>query len=167
LTNECVVVNSSVVIALAEINLLNILVSLYEEVIVPRAVYKEVVVKGRGKPGSQELEVLVQRNRARLLAPRYSAVVKALHDPLGLGEAEAIAVALEQNCMVALDDRIARSKARTMGLKIIGTLGLLRKAYDKGLIGKNTLTQALQQLKQHGFRISDNIMREVIGKLNQ
>ncbi len=166
MTSECIVVNSSVVIALAEINLLNILVSLYEEVIVPKAVYKEVVVKGRGKPGSQELEILVQQNRARLLAPRSSVVVEALHDPLGLGEAEAIAVALEQNCMVGLDDRIARLKARTMGLKIIGTLGLLRKAYDKRLIDKNTLIQALQQLKQHGFRISDNIMREVIEKLN-
>ncbi len=156
MTSECIVVNSSVVIALAEINLLNILADLYEEVIVPSAVYKEVV-KGRNKPGSQELEILVQQDRIRLLPPSSTAVAKALHDPLGLGEAEAIAVVLEQNCIVALDDRIARLKARSMGLKIIGTLGLLRKTYDKGLIDKGTIIQALKQLKQHGFRISDNI----------
>ncbi len=147
--------------------MLNILVSVYEEFIVPKAVYEEVVVKGYNKPGSRELEILVQRNKVRLLTPRSKGIVKALYDPLGLGEAEAIAVALEKNYIVALDDRIARSKARSMGLKIIGTLGLLRKAYDKGLIDKNTLIQALQQLKQHGFRISDNIIHEVIEKLNQ
>ncbi len=93
-------------------------------------------------------------------------VVEALHDPLGFGEAEAIAIALEQNCIVALDDRIARLKARSMGLKITGTLGLLRKAYNKRLINKSTLVQALKQLKQHGFRISDNIIHEVVEKLN-
>ncbi len=166
MASKCVVVDSSVVIALAEINLLNTLVSLYEEVIVPKVVYKEVVVKGRGKPGSQELEILIQQNRIRLLDPRSRAVVEALHDPLGMGEAEAIAIALEQNCTVALDDRIARLKARSMGLKITGTLGLLRKAYDKRLINKNTLVQALQQLRQHGFRISDNIIHDIIEKLN-
>ncbi len=81
--------------------------------------------------------------------------MEALHDPLGMGEAEAIAIALEQNCIVALDGRIARLRAKSMGLKITGALGLLRKACDKGLINKNTLVQALQQLKQYSFRISE------------
>ena len=53
------VINSSVVIALAEIGLTDIIVSLTVEVIVPRAVYEEVVVRGRGRPGSRELEELV------------------------------------------------------------------------------------------------------------
>jgi len=52
-------------------------------------------------------------------------LVEALHDPLGLGEAEAIALAIEYNCIVVLDDRIARSKAKSMGLKVISIMGLL------------------------------------------
>jgi len=37
---------------------------------------------------------------------------------LGLGEAEAIALALEHQCVVVLDDRVARSKAKSMGLDV-------------------------------------------------
>ena len=52
-----------------------------------------------------------------------------------------------------------------MGLKVIGTVGLLRRAYDKGLVDKNKLIQALKQLREHGFRISDEIIREVLERL--
>jgi len=82
------VVNSSVIIALAEIGLMGIMASLTAEVIIPRAVYEEVVVKGRGRPGSRELEELVHQGKVKLLASRDQALVKALHDLLGLGEAE-------------------------------------------------------------------------------
>ncbi len=102
MTGKCIVVNSSVVIALAEINLLGILTNLYEEVVVPEAVYEEVVVKGRGKPGSRELGILVQKSKVGLLSPSSRSVVEALHDPLGLGEAEAIAIALEKNAWLPL-----------------------------------------------------------------
>jgi len=93
-------------------------------------------------------------------------LVKALHDPLGLGEAEAIALALERNCRVALDNRIARSKAKSMELKVVGTLGLLREAYDEGIMAKDMLIQFLKQLKHQGFRISDDVIHEILEKLN-
>ena len=159
------VINSSVIIALAEIGLTSIMVSLTVEVIVPRAVYEEVVVRGYGRPGSRELEELVRQGKVKLLSPHDRMLVEALHDPLGLGEAEAIALAIEYNCVVVLDDRIARSKAKSMGLKVIGTVGLLRRAYDKGLLNKSRLIQALKQLRKHGFRISDEVVQEVLEKL--
>ncbi len=165
MSSQCMVINSSVAIALAEIGLLAAITRLSIEIIVPHAVYSEVAIRGRGRPGSRELEELVRSGRARLLAPRDRALVEALHDPLGLGEAEAIALAVEHNCVVVLDDRIARSKARSMGLKVTGTIGMLRRAYDIGLIDKNRFIQALRQLKEHGFRISDEIIHEVLEKL--
>ena len=153
------VVNSSVIIALAEIDLTSIMALLATEVIT------EVVVRGRGRPGSRELEELVRQGKVKLLAPRDQALVEALHDPLGLGEAEAIALAVERNYIVVLDDRIARSKAKSMRLEVIGTIGLLRRAYDKELMDKNRLVQALKQLREHGFRVSDEIIREVLERL--
>jgi len=92
-------------------------------------------------------------------------LVEALHDPLGIGEAEAVALAIENSCMVILDDRIARLKAESIGLKVIDAVGLLRLAYDKGLIGKDGLIQALRKLRERGFRISDEIIRKVIDKI--
>ena len=101
----------------------------------------------------------------RVLKPRDRALVEALHDPLGMGESETIALAVERDCTVVLDDRIARLKAKSMRLKVKGTIGLLRLAYDKGLIDKNKLVQALRKLKEHRFRVSDGIINEVLEKL--
>jgi len=163
--SRCLVMNSSVMIALAEIDMVDIISFLNMEMIVPHAVYEEVVVKGRGRPGSKELETLINRGKVKVLTPQNRALVEALHDPLGMGESEAIALAVEHGCMVVLDDRIARSKAKSMNLNVIGTIGLLRLAYNKGLINKDKLIQALRELKEHGFRISDKIINEALKKL--
>jgi len=82
-----------------------------------------------------------------------------------MDESKAIALAVEYRCTVILDDRIARLKAKSMELKVKGTIGLLRLTYDKGLIDKGKLVQALKGLKEHGFRASDEIINEVLRKL--
>ncbi|MEB3786920.1 MAG: DUF3368 domain-containing protein [Desulfurococcales archaeon] len=163
--DQCLVLDSSAVIALAEISMADIIEALGVEIIVPQAVYEEVVVKGHGRPGSEELGDLIRRGKVRVLKPRNRALVEALHDPLGMGESEAMALAVERNCTVVLDDRIARLKAKSMGLAVKGTIGLLRLAYDKGIIDKYKLVQALGKLKEHGFRISDEIIINVLKKL--
>ena len=131
----------------------------------PHAVYEEVVAKGHGRPGSKELEDLVRQGKIKVLAPRDRVLVEALHDPLGIGESEAIALAVEHNCTVLLDDRIARLKAKSMGLKVMGTIGLLRLAHDKGLIDRDKLVRALGKLKEHGFRVSDEIINEALKRI--
>ncbi len=163
--SQCLVLDSSAIIALAEINMVNIVEALGTEIIVPQAVYEEVVVKGGGRPGSGELEALARQGKVKVLAARDRALVEALHDPLGMGESEAVALAVEHGCTVILDDRIARLKAKSMGLAVKGTIGLLRLAYDKGLIDRDKLIQALRELKEHGFRVSDNIINEILKKL--
>lgn len=50
-------------------------------------------------------------------------------------------------------------------MKVTGTIDLLRRAYDKGLVDKNRLVQALRQLREHGFRISDETIREAFGRV--
>jgi len=82
-----------------------------------------------------------------------------------MGESEAIALAAEHKCTVILDDRIAGLKAKSMELKVKRTVGLLRLAYDKGLIDKGKLVQALGRLKEHGLRVSDDILNEALRKL--
>ncbi|MCE4599456.1 MAG: hypothetical protein F7C81_04580 [Desulfurococcales archaeon] len=56
--NHCLLVDSSVIIAFAEVNMVDVLVVLDVEIIVPHAVYEEVVAKGHDRPCSKELEDL-------------------------------------------------------------------------------------------------------------
>ena len=55
-----VVADSSCLIALAQIELFGLLKELFSEIYIPRAVYEEVVVKGRGEPGSGETEAALK-----------------------------------------------------------------------------------------------------------
>ena len=66
--NHCLVINSSVIIALAEISMAGIIGVFSVEVIVPHAVYEEVAVKGRGKPGSKELETLISQSKVKVFS---------------------------------------------------------------------------------------------------
>ena len=53
-----VVSNTSPIINLAAIGQLDLLKQLYENIIIPQAVYREITVVGAGQPGSMDVETL-------------------------------------------------------------------------------------------------------------
>ncbi|KAB8318728.1 DUF3368 domain-containing protein [Tolypothrix campylonemoides VB511288] len=67
------------------------------------------------------------------------------------GEAEAIALAMELgDVFMILDDRNARRIAQQLGLKVIGTVGMLLRAKQKGVIAEvKPLLTALAQVDFH------------------
>jgi len=138
-----------------------------DEILVPRAVYEEICVKGRGLPGDAELRRLLNEGLVTVRKIRNRVLVDALLDPLALGEAEVLALAIEENAdYVVIDDKTARMRARNMGLKVIGTLRILRMIFDANLIDKNEFIRALETLKNIGFRISDKIIERVKQELD-
>jgi predicted nucleic acid-binding protein len=79
---------------------------------------------------------------------------------LGRGEAEAISLARELRAdAVLIDERKAFNVARQCGLFVTGTLGVLEIAAEKGLI---VLREAIAALRQTSFRVSDEIVEEVL-----
>jgi predicted nucleic acid-binding protein len=140
------VTNSTCLIALEGIGRLDILPSVYEEVIVPPAVQAEV---------DTEIEWLVTKELTN------QSVNLALQSQLGKGEAAAIALAAEMSdIVIVLDDKKARRVARQMGLKIVGTLGILLRAKQQGIIAE--VHPILEKLKRTGFRCSPSLYDEVL-----
>lgn len=77
------------------------------------------------------------------------------------GEAETIALAMELNDVIfILDDKKARRVAKQIGLKVIGTVGMLLRAKRQGLISE--VKPFLTALLNADFRISDRIMQEAL-----
>ena len=76
------------------------------------------------------------------------------------GEAEAIALASERQQRIVLDDRRARELAHRMGLKVIGTVGILVRAKRAGLL--TWINPVLNELIEKGFRLSDDLRREAL-----
>ena len=161
------VLDSSAIIALSQLRYWKYLNQILDEILVPRAVYEEICVKGRGLPGDAELRRLLNEGLVTVRKIRNRVPVDALIDPLALGEAEVLALAIEENAdYVVIDDKTARMRARNMGLKVIGTLRILRMIFDANLIDKNEFIRALETLKNIGFRISDKIIERVKQELD-
>ena len=91
----------------------------------------------------------------QVIAVKDTIKIKSLSSFLGLGEASAIALALEtENPLVILDDKKARRFAQNIGLDIIGIVGLLRIGYKQGLIPD--IDYIIENLQKTGFRLPEN-----------
>ncbi|WP_258083092.1 DUF3368 domain-containing protein [Thermococcus thermotolerans] len=153
-----VAVNSSPLIFLAKLKLLNILNELFDEVYITDAVYHETVVEGAGHEEAIDIENVDFLKRASV---RNQRVVKFLLEMIDHGEAETIAFALENEIdLVVLDDKDARKVARGFGLRVTGTLGLLLLAKRRRLIKE--VRPYIKELRKHGFRISESVLREIL-----
>jgi len=153
-----VISNSSPLINFAVLGRFTLLRELYETLVIPDAVYHEVVVAGQGQPGAAEVEQADWITRAAVSTPTVRA---ALHE-LGRGEAEAVALAVEHpGALLILDERRGRLAAFNLQVDIIGTLGVLLVAKRKGLLA--ALAPEIEQLQtQVGFRMHADLKAKVL-----
>ena len=142
---EPVVVDSTCLIALERIRLLEILSALFDPVLVPPEVEREF---GLLEPW---LKVEIPSDRS---------LVRALKILVDDGEAEVIALASERGYRAILDDRQARWVARNMGLPIIGTVGIFVKAKHVGI--RTEIKPLLEDLERNGFYINGNLKAEAL-----
>jgi hypothetical protein len=145
-----VVADASVLIALAQIGQLSLLERLFGQVVVPHAVAREV------SPSLPQLPAWVETRAAR--QPLDARVLDA---SLDAGETETIAMALElRSKRVILDDLQARRLGERLGLRVIGTAGVLLAAKQRGLIP--AVRPQLDALKAAGFRLRQDVHQEVL-----
>lgn len=154
-----VVSNTSPLIALAEIGQLALLQQLYGKVTVPGAVFDEIVIAGAGAPGATDVESAIWINTIRL---EDTPLLRALRMELDAGEAEAIACAVQARAdWLLIDERRGRSAAERLGLRVIGTLGVLIAAKRAGYLAEvKTPLNALRN--QAGLWMSDELMRRAL-----
>jgi predicted nucleic acid-binding protein len=158
--------DSSVIIALSTLGCLNKLKPLFKEIIIAKAVYEEICSAGQGLIGDSELQEAIKNHLIKVKEVKNQLLVTALLDVLAVGEAETIALAIDEHAdQIVLDDKAARRKAKAMKLNVIGTLRVLRMMYDAKVISKTDLMKALEQLMEIGFRISEDIVNKVTDEL--
>lgn len=154
-----IVSNASPLINLARIGRLDLLYQLYGELVIPEAVWNEIVVEGMGQPGADEVKAA---NWIRMQAVANRPLVRALRQELDSGEAEAIALALEIGAdLLLMDERLGRETARHLGLRYIGLIGVLIEARRKGLI--SAIKPHLDALRgMAGFHVRDALYLQVL-----
>jgi predicted nucleic acid-binding protein len=84
---------------------------------------------------------------------------------LGVGEREAISLALEIRAgLLLIDERAGRHEAKVRNIAVAGTLAVLLQADLRGYID---FPAAMKQLRQLGFRTSESIEASVMALYEQ
>lgn len=162
-----VVSNSSTLIHLAAIDRLGLLEEFFGHILVPSAVWREVVEQGVGKPGVENVRSARQVGWIEVETPTDTALLRLLQYDLDEGEAEAIALAIEHQAeLVLLDESEARRVADLYGLQKTGVIGLLIRARQGGLIG--SLRDELSRLSYQGnFWIEEKLYRQALDAVGE
>ncbi len=153
------IANSTPLIHLSKARALHILLKVYEEVTIPRAVYREVVDKGleRGFMDAELVRAAVEEGSIKVSEASNECVREVLKRApmLHRGEAEVLALALRHKpCHVLLDDEVARDVAKVLGLEVHGTLYVLVTAAKRGVVTVEEALDIMDRLVAGGFRIS-------------
>ncbi|HEX9927666.1 MAG TPA: DUF3368 domain-containing protein [Pyrinomonadaceae bacterium] len=142
---EPVVSDSTCLIGLERVGELDILPALFAPIIIPPEVEREF--------GSQfswlQTETITN-----------TSLVTALQLAVDAGEAEAIALASEKGCLLISDDNQARAAAKSLGVKVIGTVGVLVRAKQNGLI--SAIKPILDEFDLNSFFISRALREEAL-----
>jgi uncharacterized protein len=149
--------NTSPLQYLHQLGVLHILPALAKTITVPASVEEELRVGlglGLSLPDLKRLDWITVRR------PSSSPALPLVTD-LGPGEREVLALALETpDSVCVLDDALARQVARTLQLRVTGTLGVLIDAKRAGII--SNVRPLLDQLDGLGFRLSAHTRTAVL-----
>ncbi len=159
------VFNSSPIIFLTKLGIIEAASDLFDRIDIPSLVYSEI----RRKPdaSAEAVEDLLKGKRVSVLKAENERFVSALGRRLGKGEAEAIALSIETGAdLVILDDHAARVEAMRLGLSVKGTLGIVRRLMENGAF-ESDLDELFINLKAMGFRIRAELFWEIFSGIDQ
>lgn len=147
MSREIIIADASCLIVLQNIRKLLLLQKLFGEVFITPEVKEEF-----GLDLPEWIKIRTVQNKAQK---------NALSLILDKGEASSIALCLEtEDSLLIIDEKKGRRIAQELGLEIVGTLGVILRAKEKGLI--NLTENVLEKLKNAGFWISPNLKAKIL-----
>lgn len=156
-----VVSDASPIIALESVGQLSLLRDLYERVLIPASVYREITIADKSGAALIAAESWLEERPVS-----DGKAVTALMATLDPGEAEAIVLALEEEAeLLLMDERRGRRIATEMGCQVLGLLGVLVEAKNRGLVPE--VKPILMSLSQGSFRISEALVEHVLREVGE
>jgi predicted nucleic acid-binding protein len=156
--------DSSTLILLAKAELLDVFLDDFEgRPLLPRAVEAESTA-APGRPDGLLIRQRILEGRLVVKETKQPEVLSRLVQDfrLGLGEAEAIVLALDMGdtAVLATDDRNAIRACKVLRIGFVTSLGILVRAVEKGLVTPADGAGFLERLRFYG-RFRDDIIAEV------
>jgi predicted nucleic acid-binding protein len=153
--------DTSPILGLASIGQLGLLQEQFGAVFIPKAVLAELKVETRFR-GASIVRSALESGWLEVKDVQNLPLVQALSMELDLGEAEALALATDLRIeIIVMDEHDGRARARAMGLKPVGVIGILLRAKNQGRI--QSLENTLQALREEvGFYVADELLQRIL-----
>jgi predicted nucleic acid-binding protein len=152
--------NTTPIISLSSIGKIEILKDIFQEIIIPQAVYEEI--KAKQGYGYNEVDL----SFIKVQAIQNTEQEKFLLEQLDAGEAQAIVLSKEINAdNTIIDENIGYTIAKESGLNVIRTLSILLKAKETNIISE--VKPLLDELISKGRWYSNHVYYSFLKKANE
>lgn len=160
-----VVCDTNIIIDFSKINQLYLLKDIFSNVMIANEV-KEELFAGE-ETGAGESDIIKAINEwITIKEVKNKLALESLKIHIGAGEAASIILYMETNSnLLAINDLKARGIASAMGVKIIGTLGILRLAKDRGILKQ--IKPLLDELRKVGAYISNVLYNRILKEVEE
>jgi len=155
---EIVVADAGPLIAFAHLDRLSLLPEILGRIIVPDIVLQECLYIP-SRPDAVMIKTAVDEG-ALIVQASNDTPLEGLSSSLGVGEQSAISIALTLDCAVLMDDKLARRAASHLGLRVIGTGGVLIKARQMNRIPE--VAPLLENLRAKGYHLSSGLITRIL-----
>jgi len=157
-----VVANTTPLIALAVIGRLDLLPRLYSEITISEAVAEELAAGGPERivvPHPSTLSWIT-------IVPKDPREARRLLYGLDDGEAYTLLLALRLKArLVIIDEKVGRSTAEYLGLRVTGTLGVLARAKREGMVPN--FTEEADRLMRAGLYYHPSLVARLARELGE
>lgn len=160
-----VVSDTTPLISLLKINRINLLERLFGEVMIPQAVFNELTVDDRFL---LEAEQIRQQNFIVVKPINNPESVSILKRVTGLdqGESEAIVMTDELKAdLLLMDEAKGRNVSAQMGIKFMGTIGILMAACDEQELTASEVKECVDGLQRAGRHIGQRHYQMLLSRL--
>lgn len=153
-----IVADTGPLIALARLQQLALLTSLFSAVHIPRTVLTEATAK-RDYADAEPIHAFAIAH-ARIGETIDTPLAQSLLSLLDEDETQALVLAKRLGCGVLMDEKRGRQVARHHDVPVVGVLGVLLQAKRSGQIG--ALAPMIDRLQNSGYRLSPKLIETVL-----
>lgn len=157
-----VISDTTPLITLIKIGRLDLLEKLFENIIIPEAVYHELTSNTQFLDEAAEI---TNAKYIKVVDVQDTKSVELLRRATGLdlGESEAIIYTDDSKADLLLMDEVkGRKVAQQMGLSVMGTIGILMSAYKEKMITKDEIRHYINIMKKSGRHIGENLYAKLL-----
>ena len=153
-----IVADASPLIALAKLDRLDLLNSIFLSVHVPETVIIEVTVDQSRLDARLLREFLAEHSTSHVDVE--DSFTQEISQILDAGEVQALALSRKLSCGVLMDELRGRKVAQRYDIKTVGVLGLLVQGKRQGLISE--VLPLIEGLQRQNYRLSSSLVKSVL-----